>query len=1309
MREQLMNCIQQLINKHEGWVPRQPVRPPNERDDDGKDTHKMDPVKEVKYKMELEVWLQQMHWLDRMNRAVQKRSKYTKEERSAYNFLDTMQKQRLQKDPARKNYAQVARNNLQEVADNLLNMSNVDAHMKFVSSIVGSLKKASERLKRFEDGRRGRVPDSDPEGQKQEMLQDVLHAITLCQVAVSYMPKGSRIGVKPYLDWMEVFSEVMARGDTFLDNSREAVNAFWANMMEMHLNKTGKRFALSLGIPVDPKGGNVLDQIRMWDDHDERVEMVRDMISAYAEHRMDRLFDRLLTRINVQLEGYCKGLMEARIERIFAGLEPKTKAGEKTKKGVVSYEAFERFKKIKELMLKGKAEYEKEFEDAIKEYERLSADPDSDPEEVSKALKTYMDLKVFGHLSGKDLNETQVAFIQLQRLVRGEKEAWKAYNDEYIEEMRDLADDYKASVANRFGKDGVVTKEQFRKADTPATTLTGKIADSVEVVESLPQMLQVFKASKSKALRRFAEDISRKLATAGAEIGVANKRINKFVTAAWCECFGLDPNKKGMQSEVDKQITEFKFIKPVTAKEVQYDEDGKVVVDATGKPVLADKPVKARPMVKTTGKAQVEVLTPLSLLVNAGDSSGLAKLRSETIVQLNKLTAQRAKEDADPTTATPKLDAQIKKLDGILETIDKYTSSQVVTNADGTKSEQFTVRPEYTEELNGLLEALDEYEDARTPEYDDEGRIIAKPSVRAREFLEYTFMKDEGEGEALEMSKDVALYLILLSEQTDYQLMLARQGFSEPVITKLREFVGPEGIAFGYRMREYLQAQGRRISDVFQEEMGVPFPMVENYFPGRFSVKPGDQGEMMSLDDSMGGNITADGFLKKRVAPERNKANISLNVGACSVWRDNLSMTEHWLQTHELVKDLRTFLRQDRIQDYMKVEFGGNYVNLFKQWVSSLENMGRLDGNSKSQIDITTSEVYRYGALSVLYLKIESILRQLSGILNMWAGNQDLQWHEWIKGMYHTKNGGEGMTVADMLKSDYIKSRIDTTDDIHGAYLMRMMQNGHFDKFLRQTQQGMVPMGAVDAFINAVPATILYNAYYARAKKQGNSAETCEKLAWEEVYQAFDAGAQPMHPWQKSHYGNMSNSTVVGRAFTFMLSEQLGKVGLVESLIRSKQYGKASMVWLSFGVLNSLIGALIDYMKDDPDDWDERKLSGYAYSALFGMLGGIPILSEGFEEMLRSMGADVYLGSSARGVIDMRGFTRSVKKVAKMADDPTDHSLSEWTKEIGKLGRIGGVAGAMTGKTAGSALLWFTSLMNPLQTTSQVAERIADD
>jgi hypothetical protein len=357
MREQLMNCIQQLINKHEGWVPRQPVRPPNERDDDGKDTHKMDPEKEVKYKMELEVWLQQMHWLDRMNRTVQKRSRYTKEERGAYHFLDTMEKQRLQKDPARKNYAQVARNNLQEVADNLLNMSNVDAHMKFVSSIVGSLKKASERLKRFEDGRRGRVPDSDPEGQKQEMLQDVLHAITLCQVAVSYMPKGSRIGVKPYLDWMEVFSEVMARGDTFLDNSREAVNAFWANMMEMHLNKTGKRFALSLGIPVDPKGGNVLDQIRMWDDHDERVEMVRDMISAYAEHRMDRLFDRLLTRINVQLEGYCKGLMEARIERIFAGLEPKTKAGEKTKKGVVSYEAFERFKKIKELMLKGKAEY----------------------------------------------------------------------------------------------------------------------------------------------------------------------------------------------------------------------------------------------------------------------------------------------------------------------------------------------------------------------------------------------------------------------------------------------------------------------------------------------------------------------------------------------------------------------------------------------------------------------------------------------------------------------------------------------------------------------------------------------------------------------------------------------------------------------------------------------------------------------------------------------------------------------------------------------------------------------------------------
>ena len=38
---------------------------------------------------------------------------------------------------------------------------------------------------------------------------------------------------------------------------------------------------------------------------------------------------------------------------------------------------------------------------------------------------------------------------------------------------------------------------------------------------------------------------------------------------------------------------------------------------------------------------------------------------------------------------------------------------------------------------------------------------------------------------------------------------------------------------------------------------------------------------------------------------------------------------------------------------------------------------------------------------------------------------------------------------------------------------------------------------------------------------------------------------------------------------------------------------KAGKVWLAYGAFNAIIGAMLDYMKDDEEEWEKRDWQGY--------------------------------------------------------------------------------------------------------------------
>lgn len=162
------------------------------------------------------------------------------------------------------------------------------------------------------------------------------------------------------------------------------------------------------------------------------------------------------------------------------------------------------------------------------------------------------------------------------------------------------------------------------------------------------------------------------------------------------------------------------------------------------------------------------------------------------------------------------------------------------------------------ETLDLLLARLREHEEAAARARAEGRRPVYRKYVTAK-----ASFKGE-EGSPLVLSRDNALYLVLQSEQEDYREMMKQQGYTPEVISALREYVGEEGMAIGYGLRELLKAQGDKIGKLYEQVTGVPFPRVENYFPARFwaldAMSDADAADMISgVPSTKGGTRTGRG------------------------------------------------------------------------------------------------------------------------------------------------------------------------------------------------------------------------------------------------------------------------------------------------------------------------------------------------------------------------------------------------------------------------------------------------------------------
>lgn len=615
------------------------------------------------------------------------------------------------------------------------------------------------------------------------------------------------------------------------------------------------------------------------------------------------------------------------------------------------------------------------------------------------------------------------------------------------------------------------------------------------------------------------------------------------------------------------------------------------------------------------------------------------------------------------------------------------------------------------ETLDLLLARLREHEEAAARARAEGRRPVYRKYVTAK-----ASFKGE-EGSPLVLSRDNALYLVLQSEQEDYREMMKQQGYTPEVISALREYVGEEGMAIGYGLRELLKAQGDKIGKLYEQVTGVPFPRVENYFPARFwaldAMSDADAADMISgVPSTKGGNQDW-----QRVRTKHHRR-LDTSVGALSVFWEATDMTDHWYYTQDITADFRGLLRRREVAESLVANLGKDDFVRLRRWVDLLERAGVVQGQAVGSLDKLLNAVYSGQAKAILAFRFETLMKQGSAVLNAWIGDPSIGFWDYLGTMAKMRNGTAEMGVIKMMKSAEFQARLNDRVDVET--LSRLRDDSSYTLAEAALVWGMNGIEYTDVFFNAVGSAALWNIKYRQAVKAGVEEGRAKDEAWQAVRNALHS-AQPQ-TWIDKSFGGLHRGAW-GRAIFYMMSENYNKTAAIYGLARAgfapgvtpKQrwasLSKAGKVWLAYGAFNAIIGAMLDYMKDDEEEWEKRDWQGYLFAALAGPIAGMPLVGEAVEWLFSELlGSKVYTGSAGRALIDFRSGWNAAWKLGEMMQEG-GHEAGDYMKQVIRLGRVfgaaGGIASGMANKTiqtAGQYMTLGAALMNPVKTVADVVD-----
>lgn len=609
-------------------------------------------------------------------------------------------------------------------------------------------------------------------------------------------------------------------------------------------------------------------------------------------------------------------------------------------------------------------------------------------------------------------------------------------------------------------------------------------------------------------------------------------------------------------------------------------------------------------------------------------------------------------------------------------------------NDRGLSDDKASVPEALIPEMRRQLAELDELVKA------GDGRARRRKNITAKAEV----VRPGRKGETLKVSRAQAMYVILLYEQAEYAETMRNEGIGEAEVARLREFVGAEGLAFGYGLRELMNRQGKLLARVYEEREGVPFPAVENYFRAVFRAD-----HKLDTKASFGEQTNAvAGGAKYGMLIPRRKHNLHLawNMDCEAVFQAASAEVENYICTADITARWRGVLADKEAAASLKEHMGRHGIDSLRHWLDVIDGAGVMEGGALLAGAQATSRFQSAKAVALLAWNVLTMLKQTSGLMHgMFAGEVGMG--SFLLHLGQTMSMTGRMGVFEMMKTEAFRARTNDAQAELVSQLMGYASDQNYTGAIRFSMAGMRAIEKMDVWSNAVSMAALYNAKWSELEEAGKrtgapmTEDEMHALCMQSVTRALELVAQPLTQSQKSMLG--ASTGLFAKMACFMSSEVLNKVGMIVSHVSSGNWGQALALYGMMSVAEQTVIALWHALLDGEDEWEKN---GGWFGAMLGapvaMIGGVPMLGAAVEfGYKQATGQRIYAGT-ASGVIDYSAIYRAAKNTWKAATGEKEMTFADWAELILLDAKAAAyVAGAGAGsrsKAADSVASWLLSV-----------------
>lgn len=619
------------------------------------------------------------------------------------------------------------------------------------------------------------------------------------------------------------------------------------------------------------------------------------------------------------------------------------------------------------------------------------------------------------------------------------------------------------------------------------------------------------------------------------------------------------------------------------------------------------------------------------------------------------------------------------------------------------RTETLTENVPGEEDIPLLRQALDEYE-SRTPEQRQyQHNVTSKREVPNTEAASQ-----------LICSRDCALYAILLHEQPDYadvydsegnlirKGFLRREGLDDKGIGDLYDYVGPDGLEYGYALRRKLNETGLTLAQVYEERMGVPFTLKPDYFRATFDRN--STREKDALTEPRTGSIGGGkyGLLIDRIV---HSENLDFSKSGTLVFLAAAAEQDNYIYTSHITTAWRALLKNKPLEQKLKQHLGEDMMGKLSSWMDLIDGASLENNRAFLNLSRMQGMLQKAFAISVLagngYVLLKQATAILHGFFAGWVPSAILEKADGTRELAHkhisfssflfhlaaSKLGLGDIAMKEVAATPYFTARM-RGEGAMLAQIGNQMPGQRYSRMEKLPEKSMDLIEAVDVKANLLAMHALANAYYARSRslnRENGSPFTDEELrqaALEQVGMSLELGAQPLTKTQKSM--SQAAGGILSRLTFVMKSEQLNKIGLMAAEWKTGSARNrvcAAQSWLALGVTSSLLAWFIAWIKgmEDDDDDKAKKWKKYGATALLGDLTTIPLAGEGVNYLASLFtGEHVFADSYARTLIDVQGIARTITREYEHVADKKEMDWDTHFNNLTALVRAAGVGGAFS-------------------------------